>query len=185
MPRVKLVEEYFDGAPAVDIHNHIRQSGLSLEGVWNTQKWHHRMYASLFGIIEANSYLAFRYFKRNLTVKHSDFTEALALQLIHNPWNAGDAQPEGTHEEPLLPRQVAIPVQADQRRLEGNHTLIALSQNDGRQRVQRKCIICSRLHRRQQKASYRCSACGERAVMCSPTTGRNCFTHHIQHGIPP
>ncbi|KAJ3618142.1 hypothetical protein MTP99_006168 [Tenebrio molitor] len=31
VPRPKIVEEYFDGAPSIDIHNHIRQSGLALE----------------------------------------------------------------------------------------------------------------------------------------------------------
>ena len=30
----KLTEEYYEGAPALDIHNHIRQDGLSLETIW-------------------------------------------------------------------------------------------------------------------------------------------------------
>jgi hypothetical protein len=87
VPRPKIVEEYFDGAPSIDIHNHIRQSGLALEEVWNTQKWHHRMFASLFGIIETNASLAFKYFRKDTTIKHSHFTESLALQLIHNTWD--------------------------------------------------------------------------------------------------
>jgi len=36
VPRPLLFETYFDGAPAIDIHNHIRQDGLALEAVWGT-----------------------------------------------------------------------------------------------------------------------------------------------------
>jgi hypothetical protein len=75
VPRPKIVEEYFDGAPSIDIHNHIRQSGIALEEIWNTQKWHHRMFASLFGIIETDAYLAFKYFRKHTTIKHSQFTK--------------------------------------------------------------------------------------------------------------
>lgn len=74
VPRPQIVEEYFHGARAVDIHNHIRQSGLALEEVWNTQRWEHRIFASLFGIIEANAFLAYNYFKRDPTIKHQNFT---------------------------------------------------------------------------------------------------------------
>lgn len=95
----------------------------------------------------------------------------------YNQWV--DAAPENS---PYLHQQENIPPRHDW--LPGQHTLIALSSEDYRQRVQRKCIICSRIKHLQQKSSYRCSACGVRAVMCSPTTARNCFTYHIQHGIP-
>jgi len=54
VPRPKIVEEYFDGTPSIDIHNHIRQSGLALEQVWNTKRWQNRIFASIFGIIETN-----------------------------------------------------------------------------------------------------------------------------------
>lgn len=37
--RPKLVEDYFQGAPAIDVHNHIRQSGLALKEAWRTQQW--------------------------------------------------------------------------------------------------------------------------------------------------
>jgi hypothetical protein len=36
VPRIQFVQEYFEGAPAIDVHNHIRQAGLALEQVWNT-----------------------------------------------------------------------------------------------------------------------------------------------------
>lgn len=59
----------------------------------------------------------------------------------------------------------------------GDHTLIPLRRDDAnRSKVQRKCIICSRVRKMQTKSSYRCSTCVIRAVMCAPTTGQNCCT---------
>ncbi|XP_050298561.1 piggyBac transposable element-derived protein 4-like [Anthonomus grandis grandis] len=81
--RIKLVEDYFDGVRADDIHNHIRQNGLALETTWNTQRRQHQMFASMFGIIETNAFLAYKCFKKDFNKKHSDFTAALALQLIN------------------------------------------------------------------------------------------------------
>lgn len=77
--RPKIVETYFDGAPSIDIHNHIRQSGLALEQVWKTHKWTHRIFASLLGVIETNTFLAFNYFIKpeNEKLDHDTFTTNL------------------------------------------------------------------------------------------------------------
>ena len=129
----KLVEEYYDGAPAVDIHNHIRQDGLSLETVWRTERWHHRFFAAMFGIIETNAFLAFNYFRTSgQKVEHSAFTHNLALQLIKNPWQSTVPYAPAQHEEVTLTNP-------------GNHVLAALSSKLDR----RKCIICARVHHRQ------------------------------------
>ncbi|KAF5270310.1 hypothetical protein FQR65_LT05498 [Abscondita terminalis] len=87
--RPQIVADYFDGSAAIDIHNHIRQSGLALENVWSTTKWQHRIFASVFGIIETNSYLAFNYFRKDVSepISHQQFTERLSKQLIDNVFN--------------------------------------------------------------------------------------------------
>ena len=36
--RPKLVEEYFDSASKIDVHNHLRQGSLALEEAWGTRK---------------------------------------------------------------------------------------------------------------------------------------------------
>ena len=173
--RTKLAEEYYDGAPALDIHNHIRQDGLSLETIWRTERWHHRFFAAMFGIIETNAFLAFNYFRTSgQKAEHSAFTHNIALQLIKNPWQSMLLSPE----IPPIHQNVATTNT-------GNHVLASLSANSDRQRVQRKCIICSRVHHRQQKASWYCVECGNKAVLCSPNTGRTCFQYHIQNGLPP
>ena len=35
--RPKLVEEYFDSANKIDVHNHLRQGSLALEEAWGGQ----------------------------------------------------------------------------------------------------------------------------------------------------
>ena len=50
--RPAVVEQYFDGANAIDIHNHLRQGGLELERHWQTQTWWHRNFATIIGICE-------------------------------------------------------------------------------------------------------------------------------------
>lgn len=178
--RPKLVEEYFSGAPAIDIHNHIRQDGLSLETVWSTQKWQHRMFACIFGIIETNAFLAYNFFinKRNSfeqSVSHAQFTENVALQLIKNKYGLGIGN--STSEESESQQETSNGVTC--------HMLQPLAKDDEkRNRVQRKCLICSRVRRKQVKASYYCKKCGPKAVICSPQTGRDCFEYHLLHGIP-
>ena len=51
------------------------------------------------------------------------------------------------------------------------------------QRVQRKCIVCSCVHHRQQKASWFCADCGENAVLCWPCTGCACYQYHNENGL--
>lgn len=169
--RPQLFETYFDGAPSIDIHNHIRQDGLGLEVAWGTQDWKSRMFACLFGIIETNAYLAFKYFGNFKNNSHVEFTQALALQLIHFDEQANPCSPPGSST-------------SDESETFSDHSLRALSSEDTRQRVQRKCIVCSKMRRTQQKASYYCVKCGKQAVLCSPQTGRNCFAYHIVNGFP-
>lgn len=175
--RPKLVEEYHRGAPAIDIHNHIRQDGLSLETVWRTQKWQHRMFACILGIVETNAFLAFNYFCKNASsnyIDHATFTENLALQLITNTFTSV-GQSEHRSLTQTTHCDIALP---------GSHVLQPLSKHDKRKRVQRKCVICSRVRHVQQKASFYCTLCGISAVLCSPQTQRDCFSYHVQHGIP-
>lgn len=76
--RPKLFETYSNGAPSIDVHNHLRQDGLALEKVWKTPLREHRMInASLLGIIETNAHLAYQYFGEN-TIDHCDFIKILA-----------------------------------------------------------------------------------------------------------
>ena len=171
--RPKLVAMYHDGAPSIDVHNHLRQDGLALEQVWRTDTWHHRVYASVFGIMETNAYLAFSHFCCGLDkITHSAFTTRLAEQLIR--YNAP--------QQPQSQTGAAKP-EADQPN-GTEHRLVSLSEVSGKPHTQRKCVVCRHVRDSGRKASYYCSTCGPNAVMCSPATGRTCFQYHIVHGLP-
>ena len=83
--RPKVVEDYFDCAKVIDIANHMRQGGLALEQAWKTQKWEHRLFSTLLGMIETDAYCAWRHFHPD--GEHADFTEELALQLLTNTFD--------------------------------------------------------------------------------------------------
>lgn len=86
MKRPAVVEQYFDGANAIDIHNHLRQGGLELEWHWQTQTCWHRNFATIIGICETDAFLTFQRFHPNKTLtnnlSHREFTERLSLQLL-------------------------------------------------------------------------------------------------------
>ena len=83
--RPKVVEDYFDCAKVIDIANHMRQGGLALEQAWKTQKWEHRLYSTLLGMIETDAYCAWRHFHPDgASDEHADFllSSCLQIQLI-------------------------------------------------------------------------------------------------------
>ena len=147
--RPKLYETYFDGSPAIDVHNHLRQDGLALEKAWETQSWKYRIFASLLGIIETNAYLAFKYFSKK-EVLHAAFTESLAHYLIFNTPPSFNSHGDGDI------------VANDEIESGSNHFLKRLASVDSRnrKRVQRKCVVCSEVRKKQQKASFFCVPCG-------------------------
>eukprot|EP00731_Ephydatia_muelleri_P021839 Em0014g430a len=57
--RPKLVEEYFDSAGKIDIHNHLRQGSLALEEGWGMKKWHHRVISTILGMVEVDTFLVY------------------------------------------------------------------------------------------------------------------------------
>ena len=93
-----------------------KMHGLSLETVWRTDRWHHCFFASMFGIVETNTLLAFNYFRTSRQkAEHSSFTGKLALQLIRNSWlkTLPCSQAQSTFQE----EQIALS--------QGNHILIS------------------------------------------------------------
>jgi hypothetical protein len=81
-----VAADYFDAAAVIDIDNHYRQGGLSLEESWGTTRWDHRVAATIIGMCEVDAFLAYSRFEGEDAAKmtHGEFTETLALQLIRN-----------------------------------------------------------------------------------------------------
>lgn len=102
------------------------------------------MIASLLGIVETNSYLAYQYFKiGSENLNHIDFTEMLAKEMIFKPKYI-----ESSSQENLV--------------LSCEHHLVPLISIDDRKRirVQRKCIVCSKVYNIRRKGSHFCEPCG-------------------------
>src|SRR6185369_10854614 len=80
---LKTVEEYFNCAKTVDVHNNYRQGGLALEEM-RTCTWWWRIFMTVLGIIQTDSYLAYQAVTHNTSMSHNQFTGQLAVQLSNN-----------------------------------------------------------------------------------------------------
>ena len=128
--RPAVVEQYFDGANAIDIHNHLRQGGLELERHWQTQTWWHRNFATIIGICETDAFLTFQRFHPNKTLttnlSHRGFTERLSLQLltfkasINLAWPAKRLRARISTETPVQPLQTHAAYVLNSHTLKGN-----------------------------------------------------------------
>ena len=85
--RPKLVEQYFDSASKIDVHNHLCQGSLALEEAWRTRKWHRRVFATILGMVEVDAFLLHLALHLDgKSMEHRTFTERLALSLITNTY---------------------------------------------------------------------------------------------------
>jgi Transposase IS4 len=73
---------------AVDDHNNLRHSDISLEETWVTHRWENRVFAFILAITEVNVYLAMRFFVwrcgNKVPVTFIQFRRQLAKALIKN-----------------------------------------------------------------------------------------------------
>ena len=86
VPRPQLVEDYFNGAQKIDVHNHLRQgrAGIALERR-PVRHWKSRFFQSFLGIIEVDAYLAYRRFcPGKKTITHMEFLRVLTQSLLDN-----------------------------------------------------------------------------------------------------
>ena len=91
IPRPQAIEMFFSCFSNIDVHDHYRQGSLALERNWNTKTWWHRLFATLFGMVCTDAFLAYRLETRNRQMGgevglncYKDFLHRLAYQLIYN-----------------------------------------------------------------------------------------------------
>jgi hypothetical protein len=96
IPRPSAIEKFFDCFSNIDVHDHYRQGSLALERNWGTKTWWHRLFASIFGMICTDAFLAYRFEYRNRQqggqiglISYKQFLFKLAHQLIHIRANNG------------------------------------------------------------------------------------------------
>ncbi|KAL5490747.1 hypothetical protein EMCRGX_G015926 [Ephydatia muelleri] len=188
--RPKLVEEYFDSASKIDVHNHLRQGSLALEEAWGTRKWHHRVFASILGMVEVDAFLLYSALHLDgKSMEHRTFTERLALSLITN-----------TYGVPVSPhtRSLRSPQQSESASTDTAHLfmpLTTLHQYESKQGsaggARRKCLVCVRVFKEQNNGHYFCSTCSQPpegliVTVCgmSSDRGSRCMDWHRERGIP-
>jgi hypothetical protein len=179
--RPKIVELYFSGAPAVDIHNHYRQGGLALEQSIQTRTWWVRVFCTILGIIETDTYVAYiRFHQGAQELTHCEFTEHLALSLRENTFGRASARELRVRVQPTLdvlqcsidrgPTHVLKPLIKHERFEDRRGTST---------RAKLACEICKR------RASTYCLSCYEltRALIpiCGSGTSRDCFVQHARN----
>jgi hypothetical protein len=176
--RPRIVELYFSGAPAVDVHNHYRQGGLALEKGLQTKIWWMRVFCTILGIIETDAYVAYiRFCPDARGLSHRQFTLQLAASLRDVASGAATRAVRRPRTQPTLaplPRSSAT---------YPSHALKPLLECERFQnrrgtatRAKLTCEICKR-----QAHSY-CASCtaasGRTIAVCGSGTGRECLLRH-------
>ena len=179
--RPKIVADYFDAASKIDVHNHLRQGGLALESSWGTRKWHHRVLATLFGMIEVDSYLAYREFHSSgRSISHDEFTEKLCLMLLGNTY--GQVVAPVTRSGPIVQSPVFHPVAPLTQLPIYSHKKGAAGG------ARRKCYVCVKIFGEKNNGHYYCVACSRAdnnkiVALCGPQSfrGSRCIDYHKDH----
>eukprot|EP00121_Abeoforma_whisleri_P005887 Awhi_evm1s5339 len=178
--RPLLVHDYFEAAGKIDVHDHLRQGGLQLENFYRTQRWYHRCFSTLLGMIETNAFLGYKLENpKGEYESHTDFTNQLAYELIHNPY---------------VEEQIAVQLRSASQRAfnqvdvnpsKNEHTLQSLSnvQDPKIQALNDRRRECS-LKGCKRKTAYYCAQCSDRNslrffMICSTTAkGKTCHVDH-------
>ena len=111
VPRPKMIEEFFSCYSNIDVHDHYRQGSLEMERQWETKKWYHRIFATVFGICIVDAFYAYNYEARNRyseSVKFTDFLDQLCFQMVNNPFLEGTKPPRRSNESKLSNDEVLL-----------------------------------------------------------------------------
>ena len=168
-PRPDVVELYQTAAPAVDLHNRIRQGTIALEKRWVTQRWDLRIVTTIFGIVLTDSYLAMQSSVPS-TFKDMgvlDFVDVFTKELL----DRGISMCISSN----LPA-TDIVVRAPCSHASFGRVLKTRKSSgvDFEAQIQKRCGLCGKL------TSHFCVAC--RIAVCDEVrTGRDCYNSHVQN----
>lgn len=161
VPRCQTVDEYYKSSGSVDRHNLLRQGVLSLEQVWGTQQWTNRVIATLFGIFQTDSYLAFR-FEKKCDTTFREFNQLLFADIQAHYKIAEETTEASSSDACWLNsiRKVSHPRQKP--------CTSSSCELDGRGRTKKTGNYC-----------FPCSSPEKLVSLCDPRSGRTCFADHV------
>ena len=169
--RPQVAFDYLNGCAAIDIHNHVRTGSVGLEDIWKTSSSIARQFAGILGFVFSNSYLAYKWFKLRerkgevrikSPLQHYTFRKALSNQLVR-------------FNEDIAP--VVRRLSMEDVHVNNSHTLMKLSSP-------RRCYYCRHGYTNYilSSTTFQCSLC--KIALCKPSSGRSCWSAHIEKGLP-
>lgn len=90
VPRPLIVENVFKCFSVIDVHDHLRQGSLAMEKSWVTQKWSHRIFATLLGMTVVDAFLLYTYEYKCDThtnrkeLEFREFLQKLVFEMVNN-----------------------------------------------------------------------------------------------------
>ncbi|POM59330.1 hypothetical protein PHPALM_31953 [Phytophthora palmivora] len=82
------MELFFSKFSVIDVHNHLGQGCFEMETIWHTHQWHHRLFATLIGMVVVDAFRAYQYEAGKLLdstiVDFNTFISQLAYQQVFN-----------------------------------------------------------------------------------------------------
>ena len=147
----------------VDDHNSRRHSSITIEEVWATKTWEHRVFAFFLAITEVNLFLVTRYYYNEETTGQLDLRKKLAKALINNKYIIKESE-EG--------------IRRSKRHNSSDHELLSLPK---KMKFSGTRMIKSNM----EYAQFKCTGCKKRIqtyCRCSPGTIRcqECYALHIR-----
>ena len=183
IPWPQIVENYFEGAQQIDVHNHLRQGhdGIALERR-SAKTWTGRFFQSMMGTVEVDSFLAYRHFCPGKgSIPHVEYLRVLTHRLLNNKIGCPPDAPMLRTRPCEDPEQCGV---HSMRLLRNSKYFVgktAAAAATGKKVPQcvLKCRICGK------NASMFClpcsgdtSKCRQILSLCGPKTGRDCFDRH-------
>lgn len=150
----------------IDSHNAKLHAPISLETMWATKSWHHRVFAFLLAVTEVNTYQAANYFYDKKFESMLAFRKALAEYMIYNDYLIK----EELKELPESPRRSSRPS------ILAKHVIFSLPKK-------RKFCNTQIVESESNYPQFKCTGCHRRVrsyCRCSPGTIRcnDCFAKH-------
>jgi hypothetical protein len=150
------IQEYFQKANSVDIHNQYRQGILTMERTWKTKSWNLRLFQTVMGTVLVNGLLAFK-FTTGRSPSLCEFTNVMAQALCADEVEEADDGDTDRTRAQKQSRTSKVVVAPPSQRIK--HALVkGTSIGVGGKRKQGPCNMCKDRH-----ASGVCDDCASHA----------------------
>jgi hypothetical protein len=185
--RTRLVEQYFQAAPTIDVFNHLRMS-LGIEDAWRTKIWWVRCFAAVMSFVFVNAYRMYHYDQKGSDVRTilnlKKFKIRVIEGLLHNDISAAFEHRFSRRINKLHAREG---VDDEETGSDSDQDACVLGHNSQQAKShhpkQLTCVMCTASKRhnargRPYTSTTRCLKCD--VSVCGPATGRSCMFEHIK-----